>query len=91
MNKAKPEVLQMWAKRDKCFMCKHKFEKPFILPVEKPTRSKFQPNFNVEAVFHLSDTHGIPDDVSRRWIVGTIYGLELHDFGARGLEKLYAD
>lgn len=88
---ANAEVIRMWATRDKCLMCKHKFDKSFILPVDKPVRGEFQPNFNVEAIFHLSDTHGIPHDISRRWITGSIYGLELHDFGARGLEKLYND
>lgn len=55
----------------------------------KPTRDAFQPNFNVEAIFHLSDTHGIPHTISRKWIIGDIYNLELNDFGAKGLEQLY--
>lgn len=81
----------MWATRNKCFMCKHKLEQPFVLPVDKPTQKAFQPNFNIDAIFHLSDTHGIPDDVSRKWIIASIYGLQINEFGAKGLEELYSE
>ena len=32
---ANPEMIKLLANRNKCWMCKHKFEKPVILPVEK--------------------------------------------------------
>ena len=83
--KANPNMIKMWSERTKCFMCKHKFDKPVILPVEKPERGKFQPNFNIEYIWHLSDTHGIPDDISRRWIIASIYGLERTLTGAKEL------
>lgn len=86
---ADPEAIRMWASRDKCFMCKRKFSTPVILPTKSPERDKFQPNFNFEVIFHLHDTHGIPSDISRKWIIGHIYGLDLTIFGACGLEELY--
>jgi len=87
--KANQKMIELWAKRNKCFMCKKIFESPFILPVVKQVRDKFQPNFNTEAILHLYDTHGIPDNISRKWIIGSIYGKELNLFGAYGLERLY--
>lgn len=83
MLKARPEMIQMWSTRDKCWMCKHKFNKPVILPVDKPVRGKLQPNYNVEVFFHLYDTHGIPNDTARDWVFGSIYGLELTEVGIK--------
>lgn len=80
---ANPVIVKMWSERTKCLMCKHRFEKPFILPVEKPERGKFQPNINVEVLFHLQDTHGLPHETVRSWINGSVYGDELTLFGAR--------
>lgn len=80
---ANPEMIKKWATRNKCWMCKHRFDKPVLLPVENPERGKFQPNFNAEILFHVFDTHGIPDDIVREWIIGSIYGMELTEFGVR--------
>lgn len=87
--KANPAMITKLASRSKCFMCKHKFDKPFILPVEKIRRGAFQPNFNAEMIFHLQDTHGIPNAISKKWLIGAVYSMELTDFGAKGLEELY--
>lgn len=89
--RCRPEILLLWSQRNKCFMCKRRFERPFLLPVAKPVRGLSQPNFNVEAIFHLADTHGVPDDISRQWIVGSIYGLETNEFGAKGLGNLFRE
>lgn len=74
--KANPELLKMWATRDKCWMCKHKFAKPVILPVEKIEHGKFQPNYNVDVLFHMHDTHGIPREAVPRMIFNSIYGID---------------
>lgn len=83
---ANPTMIQIWATRDKCWSCKHRFEKLVILPVKKIKPGIFQPNINVEVLVHVYDTHGIPPDILRNWIIGSIYDLELHEFGARGLQ-----
>lgn len=80
---ADARIIELFAKRDKCWMCKHKFAKPVILPVEKPIKGKFQPNINNDVLVHLSETHGLPDDTVRDWVHGSVYGLELNDFGIK--------
>ena len=89
--KANPEIIQKWATQTKCLMCKHKFDKSAILPVDKPERGKFQPNFNIEYIWHLSDTHGIPDDISRQWITATVYGDEFTLFGSREIGNIFRE
>lgn len=81
--KAKPEMIKMWSERNKCWMCKHKFSKPVILPVDKPTKGKFQPHYNAEVMWHMYDTHGLPPEIVTEWIFGSIYGLKLTEMGAR--------
>lgn len=83
---ANPEVIELFATRNKCWMCKHRFEKPVLLPVEKPERDKFQPNVNMEILFHLSDTHGLPPETVREWIIGKVYGMEINEMGIKGLK-----
>lgn len=80
---ANPEVIELLSKRDKCWSCRHKFSKSVILPVDKPQRGKYQPNYNPEFFYHLYETHGIPDDIARDWIFGLTYGLELTEMGVR--------
>lgn len=86
-HKANPEVIMMWSKRTKCWMCKHRFDKPVILPVDKPERDKFQPNINADVLWHMSDTHGLPPDIVREWIIGSVYGMIITEFGVRELHK----
>lgn len=74
--KANPDVIKMWSERTKCWMCKHRFEKPVILPVEKVEHGKLRPNFNVEVLWHLQDTHGIPPEGVIKMIINSIYGIE---------------
>jgi len=74
--RAKPEVIKMWAGRTKCWMCKHRFEKPVILPVEIPTPGKLQPNYNTEVLFHLQGTHGVPPEAVTKMIFNSIYCIE---------------
>ena len=81
--KANPQMLNMFANRNKCFMCKRRFDKPFILPVEKIEPGVFKPNFNAEILFHVSNTHGIPYEILCNWIAGSIYGQELTEVGNR--------
>lgn len=81
---ANPDMIELFAKRDRCWMCKHKFERPVILPVDKPERGKFQPNINTEVLWHLKDTHGQVPEVVRSWILGSVYGQELTLTGAKG-------
>lgn len=88
---AQPEMIQMFATRTKCHMCRHKFEKPYILPVEKIEAGKFQPNFNAEVSLHLQDTHGIPYKIFYNWIVGAIYGQELTLTGNKGFNLFEGD
>lgn len=85
---ARPEVLMLWSSRTKCVQCKHRFDKPFILPVAQPVAGKFQPNFNTDVLFHMQDTHGIPADVFAEWLTGSIYGQELGDFGIKSNQPL---
>lgn len=79
--KAKPEIIKMWAQRNKCWMCKHRFEEPVILPVKNPKRGKFQPNYNPHVLWHMYDTHGLPPDTVMEWIMGSIYGAKLTEVG----------
>ena len=80
--KANPDIIKMWAQRDRCWMCKHRFKKPVILPVHKPECGKLQPHYNAEIFWHLWDTHGIPDEIAIGWVFGSVYGLELTEVGA---------
>lgn len=81
--KANPEMIKMWSERNKCWMCKHRFDKAVILPVDKPIRGEYQPNYNAEFLFHLYDTHGLDPQTIRDWIFASIYGLELTKVGYR--------
>ena len=74
--RANPYMIKMWSERTKCWQCKHKFKQPVILPVKKPERGKLQPNHNPEVLFHLQDTHGIPQEAITRMIFNSIYGIE---------------
>lgn len=81
--KANSKMIDMWAKRDKCWMCKHRFGKPVILPTDKPVRGKLQPHYNASVLFHLYDTHGMDPEVVTEWIFGSVYGLELTEVGVK--------
>lgn len=83
MSRANPIMIQKWAKRDKCWMCKHRFSKPVLLPVLKAERGKLQPNINAGGLFHLYDTHGLDPHVVREWLVGSIYGWKLTEMGIK--------
>lgn len=74
---ANPSAIEMWSQRTKCWMCKHKFDEPVLIPVDKPIKGKLQPNINAEVLFHLYDTHGLDPEVVRQWIIGSVYNLEL--------------
>ena len=89
--KANPQIIQMFANRTKCHMCKHKFEKPYILPVEKIESGAFKPNFNVEVSYHLQDTHGIPYKTFYNWIAGAVYEQELTLFSNKGFNLFKND
>ncbi len=82
---ANPVMIKMFAERTKCWMCKHKFSKPVILPVENPHRGKFQPNINGEVLFHIEDTHGVPHDAVTRMVINSVYGIE------NTLESVYGE
>lgn len=70
-------VLKMWSERNKCWMCKHKFDKPIILPVEKPVTGSLRPNINVDVSVHMVDTHGMPTkDYVHNYVFNSIYGIE---------------
>lgn len=74
---ADPAMIKMWSERTKCWMCKHKFDKPVLLPVEKPTRDKLQPNINVQVAVHMMETHGMPTkDYPHNYVFNSIYGIE---------------
>jgi hypothetical protein len=83
---ANSAVLQFWTVRDKCWMCKHRFEKHVLLPVVKKERGAFQPNINIEVLFHLADTHGLPADTVREWIIGSVYNMEINEIGIKGFK-----
>lgn len=80
-HKANPSMLRIWIKRNKCWSCKHRFTQPVVLPVKKPEHGKLQPNINAEVLLHQYKTHGIPPEVIPSWIIGSIYGLGLNEFG----------
>lgn len=78
------QVLEMWSQETKCWQCKKgRFTKPVLLLADNPERNKFQPNINTEVLVHFYTTHGIPKEIMRDWIVGSIYGQELTEFGVR--------
>lgn len=83
MSRANPDMIMKWANRNKCWMCKRRFDKAVLLHIEKPERGKFQPNFNSEILFHLWDTHGQDVDVVKEWITGSIYGWGLNEMGIK--------
>lgn len=74
--KANREMIEIFATRTKCWMCKHKFEKPLILPVKTPEHGKYQPNYNFEVLFHLQGTHGIPKEAVIRMVSNSIYDVK---------------
>ncbi len=80
--KANPVIIKLFAERKKCWMCKHQFEQPVLLPVKSPERNKFQPNINTKALFHLKDTHGLPPEIVAGWIKGACYNQKLVMNGA---------
>jgi hypothetical protein len=82
--KANPKLLHQLTTRTKCVACKHKLDKPYILPVEKVVPGKFQPNFNTAALFHMKDTHGIAPEIFTDWLAGAIYDQELTIVGNKG-------
>lgn len=84
--KANPAMIEKLASRNKCWMCKHKFDKPVLLPVDTLKQGEYQPNVNVEVLFHMSDTHGLPAETVREWIIGAVYGMELVLTGIRGVQ-----
>lgn len=84
--KANPNMIKMWSERTKCWMCRHRFTEPVVLPVKQPQRGKFQPNISAEVLFHMSDTHGLPPETVRQWIIGSVYSMELSLFGIKGME-----
>lgn len=74
---ANPALIKMWASRNKCWMCKHRFKKPVVLPVEKPKRGVLQPNINSEVSYHMVDTHGMPTpDYVHNYVFNSIYGVK---------------
>lgn len=72
-SKADPNMIKYFAENKKCFMCKHRFDEPWIKPA-KNTSKKLNPNFNVHALIHMQQTHGIPENYVRDWIVQSVYG-----------------
>lgn len=66
-----------WNERTQCWMCKHRFDAPYVLPVENPEPGRFQPRFNGDALFHMQDTHGLTPDLVTSMIVNSIYELPL--------------
>lgn len=79
--KANPQMIKLWSERNKCWMCKHRFKQPVILPVKQIKPGKLQPNYNTEVLFHLHDTHGQDPETVMDWIFGSIYNLELTEVG----------
>lgn len=84
MSTANPHLLTMWTQRTKCWMCKHRFQETVLLPVDTPKHNVFQPHISAEVLFHLSDTHGLPPETVREWIIGSVYGWELNEVGIKG-------
>lgn len=57
-------------------MCKHRFDKPVLLPVSKPTPGRLNPNVNVDVAIHMIDTHGMPTrDYVHNYVFNSIYGI----------------
>ena len=74
---ANPTMINMWAKRDKCWMCKKKFDRPVLLPVVEPKPGVLQPNINVEVSYHIMETHGMPTiDYVHNYVFNSIYDIE---------------
>lgn len=74
---ADPLILEMWTKRDRCWMCKHRFDKPILLPVTTPSGGALNPNINVLASIHMMETHGMPTkDYVHNYVFNSIYGIK---------------
>jgi hypothetical protein len=84
---ADPNVIKLWSTRTKCWMCKHRFSKPLLLPVQLPQRGVLQPHFNVEILFHVNDTHGIPPEAVVKMVSNSVYGIENTLQSVYGLNK----
>jgi hypothetical protein len=83
MGEVDTNVLRKWSNRDKCWMCKHRFEITVLLPVDKIQPGRLQPNISTEVLFHMKDTHGLPPRIVTVWLIGAIYNMELTLFGIR--------
>lgn len=64
-----PKRLFFFRNRKKCIDCKHRENEPYILPSEE----KGTINFSVKWVLHHQETHGIPNDLFRSWLVKSLY------------------
>lgn len=74
---ADPSIIEIWSQRNKCWMCKRRFDRPIILPVGSPARGKLQPNINVEVALHMIETHGMPTrDYVHNYVFNSIYGVK---------------
>jgi hypothetical protein len=88
--KANPDVLKAWSERTKCWMCKHKFNQPAVLPVKRLQRGASQPNINVGWAVHMMDTHGMPTrDYVHNYIFNSIYGIENTMSNLYGSERIF--
>lgn len=77
---ANPTLIQMWATRTKCAMCKHHEAVGHVLPSGR---------FDPAAVwaFHYQDTHGFPRDAFRQYIWNSVYGLDTSEAAIFGLNS----
>lgn len=68
-------VYAHFATRAKCLMCKRRFAAPFLIPAGCDEEGCLA--INPDLLFHMRDTHGLPEDVYRGWLIDAVNGLDL--------------
>lgn len=75
--KANPVAIVQLADRKRCAMCKHREDEGHLLP----NKGSIWPS--PAWMLHYQDTHGLPHQVVREWIIGLVYGMPINEGGLK--------
>jgi hypothetical protein len=81
-------VMVYFANRDRCVQCKTKFDKPILMPAGCKEDNCLA--INPEFLWHMRDTHGLPEDMYREWLLNAIHGKPIEDHYEGGVMPLCA-
>lgn len=58
------------AERHRCPQCKHRLEQPILMPAGCGEKNCLA--INPAFLFHMRDTHGIPENMYREWLLDSL-------------------